>query len=132
MASTASVRADRREGVLPRISAFIEELLLVRLHRPAEDRIAMWKAAEAQHDAVMPPRMGNVRLAQTEIEHNRAFLIGDNFRMPERQIEEQAQFGWEPLIVIDIHGGRGDLPRGRIGGVHARRPPESVAGELIQ
>src|SRR3990172_2043474 len=110
----------------------LQVVLLLRCHRPPEDRIAVREAAETANDLAMALRVRQIRLAQAAYQCHRALLIGEVLGMGERQIEELCQAEVVHLIMPSIDGRIGDQPRMTVGRIHACRAAEGVAGKLIE
>jgi hypothetical protein len=69
----------------------VEKGLLVRCHRPSQHGVAMGKPAEAANDVgVELGVLCDFIVAQAACQLEASFLIGENLRMHERQIEESA------------------------------------------
>jgi len=111
----------------------VEKGLLVRCHRPSQHGVAMGKPAEAANDAgVELGVLCDFIVAQAACQLEASFLIGENLRMHERQIEESAlqlrHIVVEAALESAIGNGAGD----RIGLVGPRLPAEHVARKLIE
>lgn len=92
----------------------------------------MGKAAEARDEVAMMPRPRRVGLAEPRHQGDAPFLIGQQFGMAERQVEEHGKVERCAAVVT---GGDGLCRRGagrRVGVVHARRVAEGIARVLVK
>ena len=83
--------------------------------------MSRWCSACAQ----VPP-------TETATELDGAFLVGQIFGVPERQIEESLQLRGDDAVVACVDRGIGELARRRVGRVHARRAAKGIARELVE
>src|SRR5215472_6971174 len=117
----------------PRKAAAVEEGLLLRPGGAAQRRVAVWESAEASDDVGM--LLGVFReliVAVAARERDAAFLIGEIFRVLEREIEELA-LGVRDLPVEPASDGAiGDGAGNPIGLVGAPVAAEHVARELVE
>src|SRR5215467_6524517 len=114
-------------------AAGVEEGLLLRPGGAAQRRVAVREPPEATDDVGMS--LGVFReliVAVTARERDAAFLIGEVFRVLEREIEELA-FGVRDLPVEPaLDSAIGDGAGNSIGLVGARVAAEHVARELVE
>src|SRR5882757_9631319 len=121
---------------MPRLSrkpAAVEEGLLLHRGGAAERFIPMREAAEAANDiGVMLGPFGRIRVAARAIEGDAALLVGEIFRMLERQIEEHPLGGRDGLVEATRDRARRDLASQWIGREGAGVPAEHVARKLVE
>src|SRR5262245_10983138 len=116
-----------------RKAAGVEEGLLLRLGGAAQDRVAVREAPEAADDVGMSPGVSReLIVAIAARERHAAFLIGEIFRVLERQIEELALGMRDPPVEPASDGAIGDGARDPIARVGAPVAAEHVARELVE
>ena len=113
-------------------SAAVEECLFLRSADTAKHRVAVREVAEAANDVGVQFRpFQAVCIPARAKERDRLFLVGENFRMLERQIEKATQVGERAVETVE-DGAAGDGLGRRIGGEGARLSAEHIARELIE
>src|SRR6516225_12494851 len=116
-----------------RKAAGVEEGLLLRLGGAAQDRVAVREAPEAADDVGMSLDVSReLIVAIAARERHAAFLIGEIFRVLERQIEELALGMRDPPVEPASHGAIGDGAPAPIARVGAPVAAEHVARELVE
>ena len=114
-------------------AAGVEKGLFVRCHSPSQHRVAMGKSAEAANNVgVVLGVFCDFIIAQAACQLESSFLIGENFRMHERQIEELALLLRHLAVETALESAIGDGAGDRIGLVGPRLSAEHVARKLIE
>src|SRR5712671_7003491 len=121
---------------MPRLSrkpAAVEECLLFRGGGTAEHGVAVREAAEPADDVgVMLGPFDRLRVVGRAVEGDAALLVGELFRMLERQVEEHPLGGRDELVEAARDRARRDLARQRIGREGAGISAEHVARKLVE
>src|SRR3954464_15781118 len=114
-------------------AAGVEKGLFVRCHSPSQHRVAMGKSAEAANNVGVDLGVFcDFIVAQVACQLEASFLIGENFRMHERQIEELALLLRHLAVEAALESAIGDGAGDRIGLVGPRPFAEHVARKLIE
>lgn len=92
----------------------------------------MRESPEAVNDVVVALCVGQARLSQASGELGGSLLIGELFRMAEREIEKELQIGRSFEIVTSVDRGPRNAKRQGVGVVHTPRAAKGIARELIE
>src|SRR5262245_51312620 len=124
---------DAAQTRLPGKPASIQKGLFLGRGGTAQHVVAMGEAAEAADDVgVVLGIFQAVVVAQRAVEGDAAFLVGQRFRVHERQIEERAQVLWHRLVEAALQRAVCARAGERIGRKGAGAAAEHVARKLVE
>src|ERR1700704_284200 len=113
---------------LPGKAAIVQKSLLLRCGGAAEHGVAVREAAEPANDVGMQfGPFDRIGVAGCAVEGDAALLVGEIFRMLERQIEERPLGDRDDLVEAARGRARRDRARQRIGREGTGGPAEDLA-----